>query len=231
MHGLNPAPGPADTMTMDMDILAAPPADPAPPAPPPTPKGRRRSGRDVKSTELETFSLVLGCLVGVAAGVLARAALHLTGLAHATSPMTLGLLAPVMGVATCLVYAKLMEEARDSVVHVRVDGMRRTFPCRRRHEVVRRATFYLVAGLGTFAALVAGGIYLYWNVAPTRIPPMAARPEVTAYALVALAVAGTLMLGEAFFRITSKEGRMSHAPWVMLPSVVTLGLPLAGLLG
>jgi hypothetical protein len=180
---------------------------------------------------LKSFSLVIGGTIGLATGMLSRHVLTLTHLQNALSPLSLGFLGAAWGLSLVFLLHRLMERAREGTIRVKEGGETREFPLRRRHEVVARACKYLGGlSLGFLISLGVG-----WYMLAAAIPRMQSfsmtwSPDLQALMLTSVAAGSCLLLGEWFFRLTRKEGRTDHGPFVLVPSVLALGASLAGAL-
>ncbi len=194
------------------------------------PRGRRKD-LPVDPHALFRLSMIFGTLTGTATGSLLTTFLALTGLPGAGGSPTVALVALASGLGICALLGGLMREARSSSLKVPMAGGIRTVPVRRRAELVRRALSGLALRVGLLAILVAGvlatagsGLGIPWAALP-RIDR-----EAVTYLATLGAVGATLWLGEILFRLSSREGRVDHAPWILVPSVLGLAMGASGLL-
>lgn len=213
---------PLDLVPLIPDLEDTPPPGPEVPRP--------RRHRAVSATSLRSFSATMGLMIGCGVGVAARFGLGTAGLATATPGATLAFVGGVGGLSLAFVLGRLMELARGRPIHVLVDGERREFPLRRRHEVVGRALRYVAGMAFGFAAALAAGWYALGEAVPqVRQAKLHFTPELQAYAGAALAAVATLALCEWVVRLTRKEGQPDHGAFVVVPAMATLGFTLLGL--
>ncbi len=199
----------------------------------PAPLGATRPRRaiEVSSSSMRTFVAAVGIMSGCVAGLLGRTSLAALGLEGAVPAPNLGFFGALWGLSLCFLFQRLMERARASTIRVKIEGEPKSFPIRRRHEVVRRAAQYLFGLSCGFAASVALGLYaLSHSIPAAQVSQLRLTPDLRACLLVAGISAATLAFGEWTLRLTRKEGHADQGAFVQVPAMITMGLVLAGFL-